>query len=238
MDDSKYDLYCGKLKNAFAENDYYGIGFYLSALNAPTHKIKKYLIKGVETDRSTCESIYKIKRLALEGFYQSIYRNDTILFNSIFKLCNDKLGSDSFNNYMFDYNEETDLFLKSKPQLDSLLIDTSLIASLEKIRERDQSVRIEIASIHTSEQQKIKLEDDKIWIDSLNLVEIDSILLIKGFPEIVKVGYDLSGVVFLVLHHQSSLEIRIKYRHVIVKNYSQNKVNLYDTYTNLFTIDN
>ena len=49
-------------------------------------------------------------------------------------------------------------------------------------------------------------------IDAINLAKVDQILKEHGYPTKEKVGHDLSGTIWLVLHHQGDLTIRKQYR--------------------------
>lgn len=193
--------------------------------------------EAIQKDSSSCLKIYEVRRLADMGFYQTIYRNDITTFNTAFNICL-KIDEESYDVFMEKNNKREKEHLASLPQIDSAHIDEELIISLKEIKENDQEYRKKLGQLNVTESEKLKYKSKQNEIDSINLIKVDSILNHKGYPQSETVGYPLSQVAFLILHHQSDINIRMKYRPIIEKNCPPNKLRLYDQYTDMMTINN
>jgi len=227
-----YEKYIDRMRKAYDNKNYYNVALQLANLKAPKEVVLKYLKKSITENQTACESIYNVQRFANEGFYQNIYKHDTVAFKTAFQICLSKLGENSFDFYMEKQERKTEEYQNTLPKIDSTLIDKQLIIALEEIKKDDQKYRKKINDFNTKEENNHywRLQDE---LDSINLIKVDSILKIKGYPKPKVVGYDLSQTVFVVLHHQTNIEIRKKYRPLIEQiSKGSDLIDVYDERTN------
>jgi len=228
----QYETFTKKLKLAHNNEDNFRIAFELANLEAPKHIVSKYLVKSIDLNRqNACESIYETQRLANLGFYNNLYKYDTLIFQKAYNKCLNELGENSFILHMENYRANVKEVRARLPQIDSTKMDTALIKSLTKIRDDDQMHRKKLHAINISEDERKKYLKLQEKVNVVNLEKVDSILAFKSFPKPANVGHDLSRVIFLVLEHQTDVNTRKKYRSVIEQNYTDELLYLYDTGT-------
>jgi len=225
----EYEKYSEKLKTKYSNEDYFGIAFQLASLKAPGNMVDKYLEKAIKQNANdACESIYQVQKLANFRFYQTLYRHDTLIFQKAFKSCLNELGENSFDLYMENYNKSVEEHQKTRPQIDSTIMDVDLIQTLQKILDDDQKYRIKIDELRNTEEENNRYYSLQEETDSINLIKVASIIKTKGCTKPEVVGYEASRAIFLVLHHQPDLNIRNKYRSFIEECYPGGTLNLYD----------
>jgi len=213
---NQYETYTKKLQKKYDSEDDYGIAFYLAALEAPVEKINKHLQKGIKINpEKACESIFSVQRFAGHRFYQVIYRYDTLTFKKAFNSCLSALGEDAFDLYMEKEDERSAAYQKKLPQIDSTKMDTSLMKVLQNIYEDDQKYRKKVDILYNTEEENNRYYALMDSIDAINLIKVDSLINTIGCVKPAVVGYDASTAMFLVLHHQSDLKVRKKYRNFI-----------------------
>ncbi len=234
VSDHIYEMCTNNLKKAYETNNNYLIAYNIACLKGDKDPVIKNLEIAFKKDSSFCESIYHYQKIAEEGFFESFYRYDTLLFKSFLDKCDQRGGNRTFEAYMAKEQREYDAIKKMQPQLDSSLMDKSLISELTIIQEDDQKYRRLMAAMNVSEFDKKRWEVSRDSLDRVNLKKIVSILNSKGYPQPEVVGYDLSQVPYLVIHHQSSVEVRLKFRPLLAGNISEGLMMMYDRYTNIF----
>jgi len=231
MSDALYSTCVEKLKKAYSNNDFYNIAFYIASLEGDRSYVVNNLEKAFDLDTSMCNEIFIIQDLANQGFFQSIYRYDTLLFKKYYEKCNSRTNGPLFIDYLNErdriYNEK----LASRPQLDSMQKDDALIIELTKISENDQYYRKLVSGLNNSQSDLDNWYHQMSILDSINLIKIDSILKIKEYPKPESVGYKLSRVPFFVIHHQSSIPLRLKYRNYLEENCNSGLMSMFDRRT-------
>lgn len=102
-------------------------------------------------------------------------------------------------------------------------LDSALIRELKQIEKDDQYYRNKIEEIGYPSKIKEYWEYQNI-VDSINLIKIDSIISIFGYPGRDKVGVDNEKIIFLVIQH-SNLESMYKYLPDIKKEVQNHNLN-------------
>lgn len=238
VSDYVYDMCTRNLEKAYKENNNYLIAYNIACLKGKKEPVIKNLEIAFEKDSSFCEHIYYYQKIAEEGFFESFYRYDTLLFKSFFDKCDQKGGNKSFAAYMAKEQRDYDAMKKMQPQIDSALMDNKLISELTLIEEDDQRFRKLLGAMNVSEFDKKRWQISMDSSDAVNLKKIEAILNTKGYPQPEVVGYDLSIVPYLVIHHQSSVEVRVKYRSLLAANSNDGLMMMYDKYTEIMIKEN
>lgn len=231
MSDALYSTCVDKLKKACRNNDFYDIAFYIASLEGDRADVANNLEKAFEFDSNMCNEIFDIQNFANQGFFQSIYRYDTLLFKKYFTKCNSRENAPLFLDYMNEVNRSYNEKLASRPQIDSMLRDDELIIELTKIGENDQHYRKLVSGLNNSQSDMDNWYSEMVKLDSINLIKIDSILKLKEYPKPESVGYELSRVPFFVIHHQPLVPIRLKYRNYLEKNCNSGLMSMFDRRT-------
>lgn len=224
---TEYSKYRGKLLQAYNAKDEYTIAVQLANLKASNKLVFEHLKQAVNKDRACCNDIFEIQNIADQGFFQNIYKADTIRFKQVFGLCLQKIGKNAYLEYIKQDQEKIEIFNKSKPRIDSSLIKPELILILQKIQQDDQKYRRSLSDFRIKEPERKKLWTLQNNLDSLNLIRVDSILNTYGYPRPQEVGFDLSLTTFLVLHHQGNIEVRKKYLALIKDKLSEDQIKLF-----------
>jgi hypothetical protein len=105
---------------------------------------------------------------------------------------------------------ETGIRMKIRLQAEALGIDLSLRAELEKIREDDQKYRRTSNPHPPGSPEHIAFIEAFVRADSLNLVKIEEILQIYGYPGKSMVGEVEASTAWLVIQH-APLEKQLQY---------------------------
>lgn len=218
MPDEIYSMCISKLKNAYEKESYYSIAFYVASLKGSHEVVAANLEKAFNTDSSFCNAIYDLQNTADEGFFQSLYRYDTLLFKSFLTKCDERKNQTTYADYKIAYQSRTEEIKRQQPQIDPNKVNYPLIAELTRIRSDDQDLRMKLNGMNLKEEDMLKWQKSQDSLDSVNLEKIKSILHEYGYPKPESVGYELSKVPFFVIHHQSSLEVRAKYRPILEEN--------------------
>lgn len=218
ISDDLYSKCIKKLKKAYEEDNYYSIAFNVASLKGSYEVVAANLQKAFNTDSTFCNTIYDLQNTADEGFYQSLYRYDTILFKSLLTKCDQRKNQTTYADYKIANQLRNEEFQRQQPQIDSNKVNYPLIAELTRIRNDDQDLRIKLNGMNLKEEDRLKWQKSQDSLDSVNLEKIKSILQEYGYPKPEAVGYELSKVPFFVIHHQPSLEVRAKYRPILEEN--------------------
>lgn len=231
LSEERYKEFCGELEKAYAEGNEYLIAFQLANLKAPNELIFKHLKNSSEEG---CFKIFQWYYLASEnGFYQSLYKADTVQFKEALELCLQKMGDNAYQDFRDREKKETEDYLKNRPKLDSTLFIPELIQALTVILEDDQRYRTILADGRLSHSEE---KENRLWklqkeLDSLNLLKIDTILSKYDYPTRSEVGYELDDAVWLVLHHQTNVSVREKYFEQIKDYLSDGQIDLFNKRT-------
>lgn len=210
-----YNKYILLLDSAYRDKNFFLVGLHLANLKAPEDKVFAAVEKGIVDDPNNCFKVYEYFRLYDQhNFMVNLVKADTSRYKQIYINCRNALGKEVFEQYQEEKERQHQLRIDNRPKLDTSRFDTVLIAMLTQIDTDDQIYRTAAA--------KKGLESDSIdyyWIlqkrnDSLNLAKIDR-LIANGYPQIEQVGYELTLVPWLVLHHQAEIDTRLKYQDVL-----------------------
>ena len=234
VSDHIYEMCTNNLKKAYETKNNYLIAYNIACLKGDKDPVIKNLEMAFKKDSSFCEYIYHYQKIAEEGFFESFYRYDTLLFKSFFDKCDQRGVNKTFAAYMEKEQRDYDAMKQMQPQIDSALMDKKLIAELTLIEEDDQRFRKLLGAMNVSEENRKIWKNSMDSSDAVNLGKIEAILNTKGYPQPEVVGYDLSQVPYLVIHHQSSVEVRLKFRPLLAGNISEGLMMMYDRYTNIF----
>ncbi len=233
MQKDRYDYYVNELKQAYEDKNNYRIAFQLSNLKYKGSLTYFFLHKAIENDSNTCNTIFET---VMDGrqhhFHKNIFKNDTVTYVKAFNLCLTKHGPKSYEKYVDDFIERSNLYTSScYGTLDTSLMDPKLNSFLERMLYDDQKYRKLSTNLKLTVAEQKKYDNLILKIDSINLFKLDSLFSKRGFPGFDKISPKLHKTVFLILHHQSDTKTRLKYRHIIEKNYPKNLLDLYDKYT-------
>jgi hypothetical protein len=222
-----YNKYKDKLLQAYQKKDDYSVAVQLANLKASNNLVFKQLNQAVNKDVACCNAIFEMQNIAEQGFFQNLYKADTVQFKQVIGLCLQKLGKNAYDDYLKQYQKEVEIYQKSKPQIDSSSMKRDLILILQKINDDDQKYRRELSDFRITEAEKNSFSKLQNKLDSSNLIRVDSILTNHGYPRPQEVGFDLSMTIFLVLHHQSNIAVREKYLPIIRDKLSENQIELF-----------
>lgn len=226
---SEYETFINKLREKYNSVDDFEIAFYLANLKASGKLIDTHLKRAIEKKpEDACVAIFRIQRYANNRFYQTLYRHDTLTFRKAFNICLKKLGEDSFHIYMEKYHKSVQENQKLKSQIDSNKMDINLMETLEEIYTDDQKYRKKIDILNKSEEENSRYFVLQEVLDSTNLLKVDSIINTIGCTKPEVVGYDLAMTIFFVLHHQTDINVRERYRYFIEDCYQGGTLHLYD----------
>lgn len=233
-----YEMCVNNLRQAYSTENDYLIAFNLTCLNGPNKLVKKHLQKAFQNDTSFCNSLYESQNLADQGFFETFYKYDTLMFRHFMYKCNHKEGEPTYYDFRKIYDDERIKMKEIGIQIDSSIMDKGLIDKLELIHEDDQKYRKLLSGMNISSIDKKLYENARDSLDSINLYKIVEIIKTKGYPQPEVVGQKLSDVTFLVIHHQKSVGIRNKYRSLLAKNTNAGLMMMYDRYTEIFVKEN
>ncbi|MEM6398259.1 MAG: hypothetical protein AAF741_18050 [Bacteroidota bacterium] len=226
-----YEAYTEILAESYDANDHFTSAFQLANLKADNTYIYASLEEAVKHQDGTCQKMYDIQHLADQGFYRHLYRNDTLRFREIFEMCLSKDGADAYRSFKAEKNAETEVYLSSRPPVDSSQLDHELIKKLEQIYIDDQYYRIEANKLDKTAEEVDSLWSLQLINDSLNLLRVDTILSEYGYPSYRNVGHEQAHTIFLVLHHIPVVELREKYFSLIKDKLDAGKIDLFMTRT-------
>lgn len=205
----KYSQYANEFYAALERKDFFEAAFYLGNIKADYDDIYHFLVKSVEADLANCERIYEVVYLAEEEeYYRHIYRMDTMRFYSVFRLCEQKLGSGTYAAYLNKEKTEEKEYLEQRSEIDSSLLDRELMEVLLQIDVADQLFRKKATGLFVTASQRRTYMTQQARLDSLNLIKVDSLLSHHGYPELEEVGHDLFSTIGYVIHHQSDPAVR------------------------------
>lgn len=227
----QYENYKRHLISAHENGNNFDIAIQLANLHGKNGIIFRHLNKSISKNIVNCQNLFQMQYLADQNFFQNLYKSDTALFKHSFQLCLQKLGLRAYDEYVMNEKILETQLDASKTKIDSLMIKVDLIKALQAIRDFDQKYRIKLANFSLLDSEKKDLWSKQLVLDSINLKKVDSILENNQFPSPYEVGYDLSQVIFLVLHHQINIEIREKYFVKIKKNISEEQSLLFKNRT-------
>jgi len=212
-----YQKYKLKLDTAYMQNDFFMAGLQLANLKAPPEKVFEYINQGIATDNDACYQMYDWYEI-YDDFKPNIVKSDTTRFLNSFQLCLEKMGPNSYEDFIEKKHADHRAKMASRVKLDTTLFNTELISQLTQIIHDDQELRskYDFDKLSKDEKDEIWVEIDKV--DSINLIKVESILKKYGYPTKEMVGYELVTAPWYVLHHQSDLTVRDKYESMIAEN--------------------
>lgn len=215
---SKYKL---KLDSAYLNKNHFEIAIQLANLNGSTDKIFYHSDIGVRKNTENCFRVYEwFSLFKKHGFKVNVVQVDTIKFVELYELCIDLVGKQAFTFYEQKKEQKLQDRMKNRLKLDSTRFNMELIKELEEIEKDDQELRLKMNTEGSSQKYLDSLWAIQSIIDSINLYKIEKIINQFGYPNKTMVGYDLVIVPWLVIHHQSNIEIRDKYQELLEANTS------------------
>lgn len=218
MSQGTYDKYAGLLRDAYKTNDKYGAAVQLANLDADPKLTFKLLDEAIEENTSLCEDIYESYWLYdHHNFGKNLVLLDTTLFKQSVTLCNTLRTDISYPQYAANKLQEAKDFEANKVIEDSTNFNITLVRELEQIHKDDQEVRNRLTAKNVTPLMKEKISEEMQLIDSLNLIKIDNIFKIHGYPSRELVGKDSNFTPALVIHHSNSLATRYKYLPLLEK---------------------
>lgn len=212
MSQGRHDKYLDLLKNAYKEEDYFSAAIQLANLKAnksDTYNLLKY---AVNQDPYKCEKVYEwYWYYDRYDFGVNILKHDTIKFKEVIRLCENLKATGTYQQYAERKDIEEKEIEKNRVKEDTTHFNMELVAELKKIYDADQGIRHKYSDKIKDPALKEKLRTEMQIIDSLNLIKIDSIFDLYGYPSKELVGRDGNFTPALVIHHSNSLEARYKY---------------------------
>lgn len=210
MSQGTFDKYNTLLIKGYEDKDNFQVAIQLANLKSSPEHVFDYLNKSIDDDSKTCTKLYDLLYM-YKDFKTNLVKSDTTQFLAACERCKKILGPDSYLQHKEMKEEEERQYLANREVLDSSKFDLTLMKELRQIETDDQRLRgQDFDKLSQNESDQVWKEINKI--DSINLAKVDRILKVHGYPTKEKVGHDLSGTVWLVLHHQGDLAIRKKYR--------------------------
>jgi hypothetical protein len=208
-----YNDYCSRLKDADAKKDFYQEALALANLKQSPEQVFELLHKSIKQHDTICYKIHEYEDMNKNyGFQIVLVKADSIRWK---KLCAECEKIVPLEDYFIKKQREELAYKQKKAmlesKLDTNLLDKKLIALLEDIIEKDQR----IISLKNPMEKEAR-NKERLYLDSLNLIEIDAIFKKEGgYPSLQKVGYEQIMTPWFVLQHQSSPIVRRKYMHYI-----------------------
>lgn len=203
-----YNKYASLLHNAYKVGDNYQVALQLANLSGNKSTLNKFLLLAVDETPEVCSTIYKNKYLARQGFYKNIFKYDSVGYNVAYEKCLEISSGQGFNDYVLRQREEEIEYENNRPVLDSSKFNANIIKLLEEIYQDDQRFRVQFSKLLVGDLTRKILMGRQKNIDSINLMRVDSIFSVFGYPTVETVGYDYEWTFFLVLHHQIDKEKR------------------------------
>lgn len=232
ISEKDYQKYTSWLRKSYASNDLYEIAFHLASLRAEHEYIYSFLDRSVREQDGACSKIYEIKYLGEGGFYRHLYRYDTTKFNAIFEFCLRQEGSDGYVLFKAQKKSEELDYIASLPPLDSSLFNYELIRKLEVIYRDDQEYRKKRSRLENTKAERDSLWELVLKWDAVNLLRVDTILSVYGYPTAKEVSYAYNDVIFVVCHHIGDLELREHYYSRIKEHLDENQRDFFERRTN------
>lgn len=203
-----YEKYVAHLRRAYEYGDNYQVALQLANLSGNKSTLNKFLLLAVDETPEVCSTIYKNKYLARQGFYKNIFKYDSVGYNVAYEKCLEISSGQGFNDYVLRQREEEIEYENNRPVLDSSKFNANIIKLLEEIYQDDQRFRVQFSKLLVGDLTRKILMGRQKNIDSINLMRVDSIFSVFGYPTVETVGYDYEWTFFLVLHHQIDKEKR------------------------------
>lgn len=213
MADGIYMKYKLKLDTAYLNKDDFEIGIQLANLKGSADSVYIRINNGIKKSPKNCYIIYHWYNGYQDDFLNNIVKTDTVRFLETFKLCEQLDDIESYSEYWTRKTIEHQKRIAKRDPIDSTKLNYKLVTLLDKIRIDDQETRIEISKSRI-EDYKHPLRIKQNRLDSINLTKVDSILE-NGFPTKDEVGYEGISTIWLVLHHQGELNVRLKYMSIL-----------------------
>jgi len=229
MSTGMYNKYTVKLDTAYFRNDHFEAAIQLANLKAPSKIIFKNLNVGIRENTQNCYKVYEWFKLFKENNFQvNLVRADTMQFSEAYELCIDLLGKQTFIDFQNQKELKHKEEIENRINLDSTKFNLDLIRQLTQIEKDDQELRIAMNAKNITKQEEANLWTKQNVKDSINLIKVETILINYGYPNKERVGYDLANTVWLVLHHQSDINVRDKYQKLIEANASEGQIAYYN----------
>lgn len=212
LSNGEYDKYVASLISAYEEGDILKAALQLANLKGDKALIFKIFNSGIENGKVDCEKVYEWYWLYdRHNFGMNLVQIDTVLFKSSVNLCDAENTNYSYKEYAERKDFEEAENKRNKPVEDSTDFDMSLVEKLKQIENDDQSIRVSASSKNIDQKTKDSLYVEMQRIDSINLLKIDTIFSVYGYPSRKLVGKEGNFVPALVIHHSKDLETRYKY---------------------------
>lgn len=220
LSEYRYNLYLDRLATARANNNSYKEGVELANLYAPSDLVREAIIRGIKEDSTVCHTILELDSLLNNfQFETNLYNNNPNYWEEYFSICNEIV---SLKDRMLLKRKNAAIMKeiedRKKASLDSSRIDIDLIEVLEDIYEKDQEYRrIGLAGnplLGTKQRER----------DSVNFLRLDSIFRADGFPELSTIGEEGMTTIWLVAHHQTNQDFRMKFDVILAEQHAKGNI--------------
>ncbi len=208
----EYEKYTDLLVRAYEEGDVLAASLQLANLKGDKDLTFKLFNRGIKSGKVDCEKVYEWYWLYdRHNFGMNLVKLDTALFRTSVSLCDAENTNYSYMEYAKNKDLEEKENERNKPVEDSTNFDMFLVEKLKKIERDDQRIRFLALSKKIDEKTKDSLYVEMQRIDSINLLKIDTIFKVYGYPSKELVGKDGNFIPALIIHHSKDLATRYKY---------------------------
>jgi len=212
LSQGRYNEYLNLLKEAYRTNNHFDAAIQLANLKAAGGITYQLLDIGVKEASNNCDKVYNWYWLYdKHNFGVNILKLDTLRFKRTVNLCDELNLNSSYQAYAKLKDEEERQAIENKVVEDSVNFNMELVAALKQINYDDQEIRIRLNAKNMTPDLEKALRKEMHFVDSINLVKIDKIFKVYGYPSRELVGKDGNFTPALVIHHSNSLETRYKY---------------------------
>jgi len=227
MKEGLYAKYSNELAKAYESNNNFQVGIQLANLEADPKKVYAHIDQGIEDDSTNCQLVFEWYSI-YEHFRNNVVQVDTLRFLQSLELCLQQTHTTAYEEFVLEKEQEQQDRLSTRAPLDPSLLDSALIRQMDQIYYDDQHLRALFSKGTLDKETEKALQKKVDRLDSINLVKIEDIIAKHGWPQIEQVGYDHNLTTWLVLHHQSDLQIRDKYQSIVEDNCGAGLVEAYN----------
>jgi len=208
----EYKKYKELLIKAYEEGDILEASLQLANLKGDKGLTFKLFNRGIKSGKVDCIKVYEWYWFYdRHNFGMNLVKLDTASFRASVRLCDMENTNYSYIEYAKEKDLEEKKNERNKPVEDSSNFNMLLVEKLKKIESDDQRIRILAQSKKIDEKTKDSLYVEMQRIDSINLLKIDTIFEVYGYPSRELVGKDGNFIPALIIHHSKDLETRYKY---------------------------
>jgi len=216
VNELSYEYYRDKFNSYIEIGNLYKAGIQIGNAFCDLNLAYHYIHKGLRQQPEYCHDYFQFYvSYKTDSFLTFTARQDISRWLGVYKLCDlligEKLMKDSLSNFRAKKKARV-----ANIKMGKLGQNNNLIKELKVMRERDQRYRSILEDARDEATQK-KLWKMQLVLDSINIVQLDSILDAFGYPQHEDVGHEWMGTPCLIMHHHPVLEKRLYYDSIIEK---------------------